>query len=118
VHELSLASAAVATVERHAAGRRVVVVTMRVGRLRQVVPDSLVFYFGLVARETVCEGARLEFHVVPARLACAACEHVWELDEPSFRCPRCDSAEVEVLGGNELEVESIEIEEETCIART
>ena len=118
MHELSLARAALATVERHAAGQRVVVVTLRVGRLRQVVPDSLAFSFELVARGTVCEGARLELEVVPVRLACSACEHSWELVEPPFRCPRCGAAEVAVLGGDELEVESIEIEEEACIART
>ena len=33
---------------KHAAGRRVKVVTVRAGALRQVVPDSLEFYFGFV----------------------------------------------------------------------
>ena len=48
MHELSLSSAIVNTVERHAAGRRVTVVNMRIGTLRQVVPDSLTFYFEIV----------------------------------------------------------------------
>ena len=46
------------------------VVSLRIGHLRQVVPDSLAFYFELVSRETLCEGARLEQEVVPARLRC------------------------------------------------
>ena len=73
VHELSLASAVVDTVERHADGRRVTAVTLRSGHLRQVVPDSLEFYFGHVARGTVCEGARLRARARPgARCAAAA----------------------------------------------
>ena len=40
------------------------------GSLRQVVPDTLEFYFEFVARGTVCEGARLEQEVVEARLRC------------------------------------------------
>jgi hydrogenase nickel incorporation protein HypA/HybF len=117
VHELSVSAAVVDTVVRHAAGRRVTVVRVRLGRLRQVVPDSLAFYFGLVSRETVCEGARLEQEVVPARLSCAPCAHAWEIDAPAFRCPRCGGAEVAVLSGEELEVESIEVEEGApCIA--
>ena len=52
MHELSLSSAIVATVEKHAAGRQVAVVTLRVGRLRQVVPETLEFYFAFVARGT------------------------------------------------------------------
>ena len=114
MHEFSIASAVVDTAVRHAAGRRVSVVTVRCGRLRQVVPDSLDFAFGLVSRETVCDGARLEQVVVPARLRCEACRHEWELEVPAFRCPACGTADVEVLSGEELEVESIEVEEPAC----
>lgn len=117
MHELSLSSAIVDTVVRHAAGRRVKVVTMRIGWLRQVVPDSLEFYFGFVARETVCDGARLECTAVPARLRCEDCKVEWELDAPAFRCDGCGSAGVTVISGNEFEVESIDVEEEQCISR-
>jgi hydrogenase nickel incorporation protein HypA/HybF len=111
VHELSLASAVVDTAVRHAAGRRVTAVYLRVGHLRQVVPQSLSFYFEHVARGTICEGARLEQEVVPARLACMACGHAWSLDVASFRCPECAAAGASVVSGNELEVESIDVEE-------
>ena len=119
MHELSIARAVVAAVEKHAAGRPVEVVNLRVGTLRQVVPDSLVFYFGFVADGTVCEGARLEIEVVPAALRCEGCGAEWELAEPVFRCAACGSTEVEVVAGEELQVESIEIREEevACIAR-
>ena len=116
MHELSLSGAIVNTVVKHAAGRRVSVVSLRVGRLRQVVPDTLDFYFGFVAQGTVCEGARLEQELVPARVRCGACEREWELDLPIFRCPTCGGTEVEVLSGEEFEVESIEVEEAECIA--
>ena len=117
MHELSIAGAIVATVERHAGGRAVTSVRVRVGRLRQVVPDSLEFCFGIVARESVCEGARLEIEVVPAVLRCAGCGHEWEILEPPFRCPECAGGDVAAVKGEELEVESIEVEEEQpCIA--
>jgi hydrogenase nickel incorporation protein HypA/HybF len=116
VHELSLSSAIVNTVVKHAAGRKVTVVNLRVGRLRQVVPDSLEFYFGFVARDTVCEGARLEQELVPAVLACGDCRHEWQGDFPVFRCPACGGVATEVKSGDEFEVESIEVEETECIA--
>jgi hydrogenase nickel incorporation protein HypA/HybF len=115
VHELSLASAIVDTVERHAAGRPVCVISLRIGELRQVVPDSLEFYVELVGRDTVCEGARLELELVSASLRCAACGEEWR--PPGFRCPSCGAAG-EVVAGQEFEVESIELEEEACIAST
>jgi hydrogenase nickel incorporation protein HypA/HybF len=117
VHELSLSSAVLNTVLKHAEGRRVSVISMRVGQLRQVVPQTLRFYFQIVAQGTVCEGARLDQQVVEARLRCATCGHEWAIEIPAFRCPGCGGAEVLAISGEELEVESIEIEEEACIAR-
>lgn len=116
VHELSLSSAIVNTVAKHAGGRRVTVVSLRVGRLRQVVPDTLEFYFEFVARDSVCEGARLEQEVIPARLRCRGCGDEWEIEIPAFRCPACAGSDVEVASGDEFEVESIEVEEAECIA--
>ena len=130
MHELSIASAIVDTALRHAGERRVTRVDVQVGALRQVVPDSLAFYFAIVARDTACEGARLELQLVGAWLRCPTCGQEWDPAPdpvaghealapvlPAFRCPACERAETEVVRGGELEVESIEItEEETCIA--
>jgi hydrogenase nickel incorporation protein HypA/HybF len=116
MHELSIASAVVATAERHAAGRRVTAVTLRVGRLRQVVGPSLHFYLGIVARGTVCEGASFEQIDVPARLRCGPCAVEWEVEAPAFRCPACGAGDVAVVCGDELEVESLEVEEVPCTA--
>ena len=117
MHELSLSGAIVNTVEKHAAGRAVSVVSMRIGALRQVVPDTLEFYFGFVSKGTVCEGARLEQELIPAQLRCAACEREWEIELPVFMCPACGPAgRVEVAAGDEFQVESIEVEEAECIA--
>ncbi len=112
MHELSLSTAIVDTVLRHAEGRPVTSVQMRIGALRQVVPDSLAFYFDIVSRDTVCEGARLEQEFVPARLRCGACTREWEIDYPMFMCPSCGTAgDVSIVAGEEFEVESIEVEE-------
>jgi hydrogenase nickel incorporation protein HypA/HybF len=117
VHELSLSGAIVNTAVKHADGRPVRLVSLRVGALRQVVPDTLDFYFGFVAKGTVCEGARLEQELVPARLRCGTCGDDWEIDVPVFLCRRCGGAgDVAVASGNEFEVESIEVEEAVCIA--
>ena len=115
MHELSVSSAIVDTVVKHAAGRPVTVVTVRIGHLRQVVPDSLAFYFELVSRESLCEGARLEQEYVPALLRCAGCEREWDPEDAWFRCSGCGGAGA-VIAGNELEVESIEVEEAACTA--
>lgn len=116
MHELSLAGAVVNTVEKHAAGRPVSAVYLRVGRLRQVVPETLEFYFGFVADGTACAGARLVQELVPALLRCRPCGREWEIDLPDFHCGVCGGADVEVVSGQELQVESIDVEEAPCTA--
>jgi hydrogenase nickel incorporation protein HypA/HybF len=120
VHELSISSAIVNTVVKHASGRRVSTVNMRIGALRQVVPTSLAFYFEIVARDTVCADAELELELVPALLRCSGCRREWDPAPepalagvliPAFRCPACGEARAKTLTGDELEVESIEVED-------
>jgi hydrogenase nickel incorporation protein HypA/HybF len=115
VHELSISQAVLDTALAHADGRRVTRVDMTVGALRLVVPDSLSFYFEIVSRDTACDGAALHITEVPGVVRCERCEEEWELDLPAFRCARCGGG-VEVVSGNELAVESIEVEEDACIA--
>ena len=117
MHELSLSSAVVNTAVKHSSGRRVTLVSLRIGRLRQVVPETLEFYFGFVSRDTLCEGAGLEMEIVPAALRCNACRLEWAIEIPAFRCPSCGGSDVAVASGNEFEVESIEVEEDACIAQ-
>jgi hydrogenase nickel incorporation protein HypA/HybF len=117
MHELSLSKAIVGTAVKHAGGCRVTAVNMQIGRMRQVVPRSLEFYFDVVAKGTACEGAVLNQTVLPARLHCRTCNLEWKLELPDFRCPTCGGTEFDVVSGTELEVESIEIEEEACTER-
>jgi hydrogenase nickel incorporation protein HypA/HybF len=112
MHELSIADAVVNTACAHAAGRPVSVVSMRVGRLRQVFPESLRFYFDIVARDTVCQGARLELTEIELRLRCGDCGARWSPELPVFRCPDCGSADVTIEAGQELEVDYIEVDEQ------
>ena len=59
----------------------------------------------------------LEQELIAARLECTACAREWEIELPVFRCPSCGGADVQVAAGDELEVESIEVEEEpACTA--
>jgi hydrogenase nickel incorporation protein HypA/HybF len=112
MHELSIAGAIVAIAERHAAGRRVTAVEVRVGHLRQVVPDSLAFAFELVAEGTALEGAELVLHEVPAAGRCRVCATDGPLTAFPLQCAVCGGLDVEVTRGEELVVDSLELEEE------
>ncbi|MGO9904371.1 MAG: hydrogenase maturation nickel metallochaperone HypA [Solirubrobacteraceae bacterium] len=111
VHEFSIATGLVEMALRHAGGRPVTVVSLRVGSLRQVVPTTLAVAFELASRGTDCEGARLEQELVPCRLSCPSCGVEWTVATPDFRCRGCGWPAV-VISGNELRMEWIEVEDD------
>jgi hydrogenase nickel incorporation protein HypA/HybF len=112
VHELSIAEAVVAVADRHAAGRRVEAVDVQVGALRQVVPSALEFAFEIVTQGTSLQGAELRIETVPAVGRCAACGAEGQLDWFPFACTACGSVDMELISGEELLVEAIEVDDE------
>jgi hydrogenase nickel incorporation protein HypA/HybF len=111
VHELSLAGAIVEIARRHADGRSVARIDVKVGHLRQVVPDALAFAFTLTAEGTELEGAELALEEVPAAGLCRDCGT--ESDLPGFplRCGACGGLDLELLRGEELLVDALELED-------
>ncbi len=111
MHELAIAESIVGIAGRHANGRRVTKVQLKVGHLRQVVPSALSFSFELVAQGTPVEGAELEMEEVPATGSCRGCGAESRLKEFPLQCGVCGSFDLQVLEGEELFVESLELEE-------
>ncbi len=112
MHELSIAEAILAIVCEHADGRRVTRVDVRVGHLRQVVPDALAFSFEMVAQGTVAEGAELVAESVGAEGDCRMCGARSRLPEFPLRCRACGGLDIEVVSGEELCVESFDVTDE------
>jgi hydrogenase nickel incorporation protein HypA/HybF len=112
MHELSIAEAIVDVAKRHAADRRVVKVEVKVGHLRQVVPGSLDFAFRLVTQGTALDGAELAVTHVPAAGRCRECGIESAMEGFPLCCARCGGLDMEVLAGEELLVNALELEEE------
>ena len=116
MHELSIAESVVRVASRHAAGRSVSKVTVKMGHLRQVVPSALEFAFELVAEGTEVAGADLALEEVPAAGTCRECGVESELDVFPLQCRRCGGLDMEVTRGEELLVDSLELDEEQVLA--
>ena len=113
MHELAIAESVVRIAERHADGRRVTKVYLKVGHLRQVVPSALAFGFELVAQETSVEGAELVLEEVPATGKCRPCGSESRLESFPLQCKACGGFDLEIVAGEELYVESLEMEDRT-----
>jgi hydrogenase nickel incorporation protein HypA/HybF len=111
MHELAIAESVVRIACEHAGERRVAKVELKVGHLRQVVPDALAFAFELVAHGTVAEGADLEIEEIPAAGRCRACGSETVMKGFPLQCAGCGSLDVELERGEELLVDALELEE-------
>jgi hydrogenase nickel incorporation protein HypA/HybF len=110
VHELSVCSSIADIATRHAGGRTVSVINVRVGQFRQIVPDTLVYCWGLVSEQTPLAGSRIIVEAVPASIRCRTCGQVTPLgDVPSFACGGCGGIEVEIVTGEEFLITSLEL---------
>jgi hydrogenase nickel incorporation protein HypA/HybF len=116
MHEMGLAlqivEIAKASLPAELAEARVQRVNLKVGKMAAVVPESLRFCFEVITRNTALEGAELYMEEVPVVARCRACGHEWTLSGPVFRCPACDSGNIEMLSGRELDIVSIEVEKD------
>jgi hydrogenase nickel incorporation protein HypA/HybF len=112
MHELALADALVQICCDNARGGAVVKVEVKVGRLRQVVPEAFAFAFELVSAGTPAEGAELELIDVPVRVACRVCVVETAIEDFPLGCARCGGTDVAVVAGEEFQVEALEIERE------
>ncbi len=117
MHELSIAYNLVEIADaaaRKAGAARVNAVFLRVGVLSGVVTDALLFGYDIAARGTLLEGSRLEIEEVPLTLYCPRCDAVSELPGVgALLCPLCGLPTGDIRRGKELEVISVEIEDET-----
>ncbi|MBV9088827.1 MAG: hydrogenase maturation nickel metallochaperone HypA [Mycobacteriaceae bacterium] len=108
MHEMAITQSVVDAVCEHAEGRRVRSVRLQVGALCGVVPDSMQFCFELATEGTAADGARLDLDVQPGSARCRSCGDEFVLPDLILLCP-CGSADVEVLGGRQLRILSMEV---------
>lgn len=108
MHELGLCTSIVDAIEQRAGERSVQRVRVRVGRLHHVHPEAFDQSFAVAAQGTVAEDAAAELVLLPVRARCGTCTGTWEADEIPMACPHCGGVDVELVGGDELVLESIE----------
>ena len=111
MHELSIADAIVRIALAHAGDSRLESVEVKVGHLRQVVPEALAFAFTLVAEGTLAEGAELQLEAVPPAGTCRGCGAETELEEFPAHCGACGGFDVDVTAGEELLVDALTMQE-------
>jgi len=113
MHELgiteSILQIALSQAEKQDA-KKIVKINLRIGELSEVVEDCVRFYFDLISKGTIAEGASIDVENMPVRVRCSQCKGIFEAPDLIFMCPQCQVLSAEIISGKELDVTSIEIE--------
>jgi len=113
MHELAVTESVLEIACRHAEeaqAKKVTDIYLGIGRLSRIVDDSVQFYWDVISKETLCEGAKLHFKRIPAEMICLDCDTRYTLNDELSPCPNCSSANIRVVSGDEFNLDSIEIQ--------
>jgi len=81
-----------------------------IGRLRQIIPETLQFAYEILTKETAITGSTIEVISAPILAKCPKCNWKGEIKENNFRCGKCGSGEIELSGGMELYLNNLTVE--------
>ncbi len=113
MHEMAVTESILEISMRHAdeaKAKRISHLYLVIGQLASIVDDSVQFYWDIITRGTIAEGALLHFRRLPARFLCLDCAHQYDMTSDSFSCPSCNSDHVKVVAGDEFYLEAIDVE--------
>ncbi|MDZ7363260.1 MAG: hydrogenase maturation nickel metallochaperone HypA [candidate division KSB1 bacterium] len=114
MHELSIASAIVDTVTQEIKRQNlppVQTIVVRIGALSSVVPEALQFGFEAIIPDTLLANTKLQIEWTPVQGKCRVCNHEFTVEDFVFACPACQSGQIEVTRGDELEIAFLEVDE-------
>jgi hydrogenase nickel incorporation protein HypA/HybF len=113
MHELAITQSMLDIVlerAKESGAKRVGAINLIIGELSGFVEESVRFYFDFLAKDTIAEGAVLNFKPVSPQARCRSCDKPFEITEFDWSCPRCGGSDIEITAGKELSIESIDIE--------
>ena len=84
-------------------------IKVRVGEMLHLEEESVRLHYEILTKSTVLEGVPLDLQPVPVSLRCEVCKTESEAeDHHLLMCPKCHSFEVQITGGDQIEIEAIE----------
>jgi hydrogenase nickel incorporation protein HypA/HybF len=112
MHELSVAQEILEIVKQYLPNPlpgSVKSIKLNVGRLSNILPDSLSFCYEALTEKTPLEDSKLVINELPLLISCPNCKAESEIELPVFACPSCGHNQIKIISGTELNVDEIEL---------
>ncbi len=113
MHEYSVVQALLDQCEQHAAAndaKSITKVVVKIGQFSGVEPHLLEIAFDTFKEKTVCDGAEFVMNVQPLVIECKECGVRTTLEKIYYKCPACESLDVQVIDGEDMFLMSLEME--------
>lgn len=113
MHELSIATEIITIAQKEMTERRldtIKAVGVRLGALSGIDPEALSFGFQAGTIDTPLADVELIIEQVPVKGRCRSCGRGFQVDEFIFLCPHCQSTDMELTQGEELEIAHLIVE--------
>jgi len=113
MHELAIATELFKQVEKIIKDEnlnRVISIKLKTGKFHQIVPEAFDFAMEVITKGTKVEGVKMIYNEVPITIKCNQCHIQNEVKDFYFVCEKCGLSDVEIISGNELMFESMEVE--------
>jgi hydrogenase nickel incorporation protein HypA/HybF len=113
MHELAITQQILNLALHHAREAEAFKVTdlhLQIGALSTIVDDSVQFYWDIISKDSLCQGAMLHFQRIPAQFHCHTCDQDYTLVNELTACPYCGGIQVKIVAGQEFQLMSIDVE--------
>jgi hydrogenase nickel incorporation protein HypA/HybF len=87
-------------------------VQLVLGEIAEIDPVSIQKHWEELSKGTLAERANLQFRFIKAEVQCMACFQKYHPQDGKIHCPYCGSFGAKILTGEELYLESIELDDE------
>ncbi|WP_024786775.1 MULTISPECIES: hydrogenase/urease nickel incorporation protein HypA [unclassified Lebetimonas] len=113
MHEYSIVDSLLQLADEHARknnAKKVTKLEIKIGILSGVEPDLLQTAFETFKEGTICEEAEFIMKIQPVVVRCKNCGYKTELKKDEYRCPKCNSGNLEIIDGEDMYLMSLELE--------
>lgn len=109
MHELGITENIIEIALQHAQGRKINQITLEIGQLSAILPDSIEFCFEACRQDTPLAATTLKIIEVPGIARCRQCQTAFAIAQPFGIC-ECGSIDLEFIQGQELQIKELEME--------
>lgn len=110
MHEFRLTQNLLALALKNANSKRIRRVNLLIGPFSEEREESVQFYWRDLSKGSLGQEAELHFEHLPVSVKCLDCTGAFYLDEETSICEFCESERLQLLSGEEIKLESIEVE--------